>query len=161
MTTISRKAFDVLLYDFDFSFWCLVFRFVAASLVSMRRTPSSCLSFESSCNSSIWHSKNRKKCFLTHLCCRFTIGNMIFSRKVSTRSSLTCTIPPFDVLHSYTATQVRILYIKIASTPEPIKEELSLIFRYSGETFELTATCCQSWAFLWDLKVSTVYQSGL
>ena len=132
---IFWEAFNVLLYNVDFSFWSLIFRLVTASPVGMRRTTSNRLSFESSGNSSIWQSKNRKKCFLTYLCCHLTIGYMIFPWKVSTRFSLPCTIPPFDALQSYTSTYIHILHIKIATTPESIKERISLIFRYSGETW--------------------------
>lgn len=151
MTSIFGKAFNVLFHVLHSCSWCLVPRFMPAS-VCVRGTSSSCLCFECSVYSSIRHSKNGTKCCFTHLQWLFTIWYIIFSCKASTRLHFLGSVLPFSAHYFYTTTQIDILNIKVATLPDSIKESLSSFFSYTGETLASTSTCCNIRSLSWNLR---------
>lgn len=152
MTPIFGEAFNMLLDFLHLISWSFISRFVATSLVYVGRTTSTSLSLKCSVDPSIWHSKNGTEGCLAYLQWLLTILYIIRSWIVPTRLLFPASVPLFNACYFNAPTQLGILNIKVATLPESIKENLSSICRYMGETLASTTTCCPSWTLWWNLK---------
>ena len=152
MATILNfwKAFNVLLYDFDFVLWYFVSWFMATLSEWEPPTPAWAWRAQVICPSDT--AKIEQNAFLHTRAVVSSLGtwhSLVNFRRDFPRLSLyllfiCCTLTQ---PHKYA-----FCTSKFPLPQNPLKR-LSLIIRYIRETFEFIAARCQSWTVWWDLKV--------